>query len=123
MGARSQMGWKRGLRRDEDMKMKTMVRQVLTGAATVVAMATLPGVASAGPINGFLAIAGGVTYDTVGTSGNAILDWAPTGTGFLAGSSTYNRTFAIGRPIGAVAPESSPDDTQNDASIVASVGP
>lgn len=74
------------------MKMKTMVRQVITGAATVVAMATLPGAALAGPINGFLAISGGVTYDTVGNTGNAILDWAPTGTGFGNGFVVTNAT-------------------------------
>jgi hypothetical protein len=75
------MGSKRGLREDEDMKMKKMVRQVLTGAVAIAAMATLPGNAFAGPITGFLGIGGGIVYDTVGTTGGAILDWQPAGGG------------------------------------------
>ena len=63
------------------MRMTKMVRQVVTGAAAIAAMATLPGSAFAGPIVGFLGIGGGITYDTVGTSGSAILDWRPAGGG------------------------------------------
>jgi hypothetical protein len=63
------------------MKMTKMVRQVMTGAAAIAAMATLPGSAFAGPITGFLGIAGGITYDTVGNTGSAILDWRPSGGG------------------------------------------
>src|SRR5688500_2190174 len=66
------------------MKMTKMVRQVVTGAAAIAAMATLPGSAFAGPIVGFLGIAGGITYDTVTPlpmGGSAILDWRPSGGG------------------------------------------
>ena len=47
----------------------------------IAAMATVPGSANAATITGFLAIGGGITYDSVGTSGSAILDWNPTGGG------------------------------------------
>jgi PEP-CTERM motif len=65
----------------EDMTMKKMVRQAVTGAMTVAAVTALSGSAYAGPIVGFLGIGGGITYDTVGTTGAAILDWRPTGGG------------------------------------------
>ena len=63
------------------MTMRKKVRQALTGAMAIAAMATLPGSAYAGPINGFLAIAGGITYDSVGNTGSAIIDFAPDGGG------------------------------------------
>lgn len=63
------------------MTMRTTVKQALTGAIAIAAMATMPGSAYAAPINGFLAIAGGITYDAVGNTGSAIIDWAPTGGG------------------------------------------
>jgi len=61
--------------------MRKTVKQALTGAIAIAAMATMPGSAYAAPINGFLAIAGGITYDAVGNTGSAIIDWAPTGGG------------------------------------------
>ena len=61
--------------------MKKMVRQAVTGAMTIAAVTALSGSAYAGPIVGFLGIGGGITYDTVGTTGAAILDWRPMGGG------------------------------------------
>jgi hypothetical protein len=81
------------------MKMKTMVRQVVTGAATVVAMATLPGAASALPITGFLGFGGGIVYDTLNTSGGAILDWqTPPGGGVGTGLVVTNATGYFNPP-------------------------
>src|SRR5688572_7148738 len=75
MGARSEMGSQRGLREDEDMKMEKMVRKVLTGAVAIGAMVALPGSAFALPITGFLGFGGGIVYDTINTTGGAILDF------------------------------------------------
>src|SRR5688572_6815416 len=86
MGARSEMGSQRGLREDEDMKMEKMVRKVLTGAVALGAMAALPGSAFALPITGFLGFGGGIVYDTINTSGGAILDFqTPSGGGVGTG--------------------------------------
>jgi hypothetical protein len=75
------MGSKRGLREEENMTIRKTVRQALTGAIAIAAMATLPGSAYAAPITGFLAIGGGITYDTVDNTGGAIIDWSPSGGG------------------------------------------
>jgi hypothetical protein len=66
---------------DEEMTMKTLVQKVLTGTIAIAGLVAAPGVVQAGPINGFIGISGGITYDTVGTGGSAILDWSPVGGG------------------------------------------
>lgn len=63
------------------MTIRKLVQQAATGAAVIAATAALPGSANAAPITGFLGIGGGITYDSVGTSGSAILDWSPSGGG------------------------------------------
>ena len=50
----------------------------------IAAIVALSGSAYAGPITGFLGIAGGITYNSVNTSGSAILDWSPSGDGGIA---------------------------------------
>lgn len=63
------------------MRMKTVVQRVLTGTIAIAGLVAAPGIVQAGPIDGFISIAGGITYDTVGTGGSAILDWSPVGGG------------------------------------------
>jgi hypothetical protein len=62
------------------MTMKTL-QKFLTGTIAIAGLVAAPGIVQAGPIDGFIGVSGGVTYDTVGTSGSAILDWSPVGGG------------------------------------------